>query len=144
MGMKWPNRAANRLLTRAANLMFDARITDEATAYKAFRTHVLRGIRLTSMRFEFCPEVTAKLRRLGYRIREVPIHYNARSVQQGKKIRYRDGVEALWTLLKYRLAPLGSFAEDSSPVKDVPRISGAGAAAPRQDSAAPGRSRAAG
>ena len=81
---------------------YSARITDEATAYKAFRTPLLRDLRLECRRFEFCPEVTAKLRRRGHRIHEVPISYNARGIADGKKIRARDGFEALWTLIKYR------------------------------------------
>jgi dolichol-phosphate mannosyltransferase len=101
-GMVWKNRLANRILTAAANLLYDARITDEATAYKAFRMSVLRGLRLECRRFEFCPEVTAKVRRLGYRIREVPISYNARGIAEGKKIRTGDGFKAAWTLLRYR------------------------------------------
>lgn len=101
-GMATRNRVANWILTTAANLLYDAGITDEATAYKAFRASVLRDLQLTCRRFEFCPEVTAKLRRLGYRLREVPISYNARGIAEGKKIRARDGFEALWTLLKYR------------------------------------------
>ena len=104
-GMAWQNRLANRILTAAANLLYHAGITDEATAYKAFRAPVLRGIRLQCRRFEFCPEVTAKARRLGYRIAEVPIGYNARGIAEGKKIRARDGFEALWTLVRYRFAP---------------------------------------
>lgn len=104
-GMALRHRVANRILTAAANLLFRAAITDEATAYKAFRASVLRKIRLDCVRFEFCPEVTAKLRRLDYPIREVPISYNARGVADGKKIRLLDGIEALWTLLKYRFAP---------------------------------------
>jgi glycosyltransferase involved in cell wall biosynthesis len=99
------SRLANRLLAAAANLLYAARITDEATAYKAFDMAVLRGMQLYCRRFEFCPEVTAKARRLGYRIREVPVSYNARGVGEGKKIRARDGVQALWTLLKYRFVP---------------------------------------
>jgi len=55
--------------------------------------------------FEFCPEVTAKGARLGHRIREVPIAYNARGIAEGKKIRTRDGFEALWTLIRYRFTP---------------------------------------
>jgi dolichol-phosphate mannosyltransferase len=102
VGMAWKNRLANRILTVAANLLYRAGITDEATAYKAFRTPVLRGIRLECRRFEFCPEVTAKARRLGYRIAEVPIGYNARGIAEGKKIRARDGFAALWTLVRYR------------------------------------------
>lgn len=102
LGMAWPNLLANRILTFTANLLYRANITDEATAYKAFRTGVLRSLPLRCRRFEFCPEVTAKLRLRGYRIEEVPIAYNARGVADGKKIRTRDGFEALWTLLRYR------------------------------------------
>ena len=61
------------------------------------------------LRFEFCPEVTAKLLRMGYHIHEVPISYNPRSIQEGKKIRWQDGFDAVWTLIKYRLVPLKSF-----------------------------------
>lgn len=99
-------RVANRILTAAANLLYGAQLTDEATAYKAFRATVLREIHLECRRFEFCPEVTAKARRLGYRIHEVPVSYNARGIAEGKKIRARDGWEALWTLLKYRFVPV--------------------------------------
>jgi dolichol-phosphate mannosyltransferase len=111
-GMAAKNRIANWTLTRAANLLYNAHITDEATAYKAFRTSTLRGLRLTCCRFEFCPEVTAKLRRLQYPIREVPIRYNARGIADGKKIRASDGFEALWTLLRYRFAPLHTFGKE--------------------------------
>ena len=103
-GMALKNRIANRILTAAANLLYRARLTDEATAYKAFRTPVLRQMDLKCRRFEFCPEVTAKVRRLGYEIREVPIRYNARGIADGKKIRGRDGWEALWTLVRWRFA----------------------------------------
>jgi glycosyltransferase involved in cell wall biosynthesis len=102
-GMAWKNWVANKILTGAANLLYGIRITDEATAYKAFRMSVLRTIRLSCRRFEFCPEVTAKLCRAGYVIHEVPISYNARGIADGKKIRARDGFEALWTLVRYRL-----------------------------------------
>jgi glycosyltransferase involved in cell wall biosynthesis len=104
-GMAWKNWIANRLLTFSANVLYGARLTDEATAYKAFRTSVLRRIHLECRGFEFCPEVTAKLRRLGYTICEVPIGYNARGIADGKKIRARHGVEAMWTLLKFRVLP---------------------------------------
>jgi glycosyltransferase involved in cell wall biosynthesis len=118
-GMKWPNRLANRILTVAANLLYTAAITDEATAYKAFRAAVIRPVRLRAMRFEFCPEVTAKLRRLGHRIHEVPISYNPRGIVEGKKIRARDGFAALWTLVRYRFVPLRSFCprEAESPAR---------------------------
>jgi dolichol-phosphate mannosyltransferase len=108
-GMALKNLLANRILTLAANLLFDARITDEATAYKAFRASVLAEITLACKRFEFCPEVTAKVRRLGYKIREVPIEYNPRGIADGKKIRARDGFEALWTLVKYRFISRAKF-----------------------------------
>jgi glycosyltransferase involved in cell wall biosynthesis len=108
-GMDWSNWLANKALTWASNVAFQAGITDEATAYKAFRADVLRSIRLRCVRFEFCPEVTAKILRRGFKIDEVPISYNPRGIAEGKKIRWQDGVEAFWTLLKYRLAPLDSF-----------------------------------
>ena len=108
-GMKWANWIANRILTLTANLLFGAGITDEATGYKAFRTDVLRRIRLNCVRFEFCPEVTAKLLRAGWKIHEVGISYNPRGILEGKKVRWGDGVEAMWTLIRYRVAPLSSF-----------------------------------
>jgi len=110
-GMTARHRLANRLLTAVANLLFHASITDEATAYKAFRASLLRTIQLDCRRFEFCPEVTAKLRRLGYSIQEVPISYNARGIADGKKIRLADGIHAIWTLLKYRFAPRASLVQ---------------------------------
>jgi dolichol-phosphate mannosyltransferase len=108
-GMKWRNWMANKLLTFAANRLYNARITDEATAYKAFAREVIDAVDLRCVRFEFCPEITAKARRLGYRIVETPISYNPRGILEGKKIRWEDGVEALWTLIKYRGARLRSF-----------------------------------
>jgi dolichol-phosphate mannosyltransferase len=120
-GMKWANWLANKVLTLTANLLFGAGITDEATAYKAFRTAVLREFRLTCLRFEFCPEVTAKVRRLGHAIHEVPISYNARGIAEGKKIRWQDGVQALWTLVKFRLAPRHSFATDTAGYPEIGR-----------------------
>jgi glycosyltransferase involved in cell wall biosynthesis len=102
-GMAWPSWCANRVLTFAANVLFNAGITDEATAYKAFRAPLLHSLPLTCRRFEFCSEVTAKVRRLGVAIHEVPIRYQPRSVEQGKKIRWWDGVSGLWTLLKFRI-----------------------------------------
>ena len=100
-GMRWQNRLFNRVAAALTNLLYRAGITDEATCYKAFRTEVIRAIPLRCERFEFCPEVTAKVRKRGLRIHEVPVHYRARSMAAGKKIRWQDGVVALWTLLKY-------------------------------------------
>lgn len=107
--MALKNRIANWILTAAANVLYRARLTDEATAYKAFRASILRELDLACRRFEFCPEVTAKVRRMGHQIREVPISYNARGIADGKKIRARDGLEALWTLVKYRFTPREAF-----------------------------------
>lgn len=101
-GMNFANWLANRILVLAVNLLFGVRITDEATAYKVFRADVIKGIPLEARRFEFCPEVTAKVLKRGHRIHEVPIHYRARSYDEGKKIAWRDGFVALWTLVKYR------------------------------------------
>lgn len=114
-GMKLANLTANKILTWTSNLLFGANITDEATAYKAFRREVLDAMELKCMRFEFCPEVTAKVCRLGYRIHEVPVSYNPRGILEGKKIRWHDGVEAMQTLIRYRLAPLASFAKKVVP-----------------------------
>jgi len=100
--MRLPNLIANKLLAFTANLLFRARITDEATCYKAFRADLLKGLDLTCRRFEFCPEVTAKLLRKGVLIAEVPVRYTARTADLGKKIGWWDGVVAFWTLIKFR------------------------------------------
>ena len=100
--MKPANRAVNILLAWMVRLLFGAPLTDEATCYKAFRTELLQSIPLKCKRFEFCPEVTAKVLRRGEKIVEVPITYSARTFAEGKKIRWTDGVAAIWTLIKYR------------------------------------------
>ena len=109
MAMKY--RLANRFLTFATNLLYHAELTDEATAYKAFRATIFNEMRLRCRRFEFCPEITAKLRRLHYNIAEVPISYNPRGIAEGKKIRLIDGLEALWALFKYRFVPARTFTQ---------------------------------
>ena len=93
---------ANRILTMASNVLFNAKITDEPTCYKVFSTPALKSINLRCERFEFCPEVTAKVRKKGYKIIEVPIKYYPRSIEEGKKIKWKDGFQALWVLIKYR------------------------------------------
>ena len=90
------------LVTIFTNLLFAQHLTDEPTCYKAFRADFLKSIPLSCTGFEFCPEVTAKTAKRGIKIKEVPIHYYPRSIEEGKKIRWTDGLEALWTLLKYR------------------------------------------
>ena len=101
-GMTLPNYIANRVLTFFTNLLYNANITDEATAYKVFKSDVLNNLSLKSRRFEFCPEVTAKVLKFGHTIHEVPINYDARTIEEGKKICWKDGIVALWTLIKYR------------------------------------------
>jgi dolichol-phosphate mannosyltransferase len=113
-GMKLSNWLANRILTVTTNVLYGASISDEATGTKAFRADVLRSVRLRCLGFEFCPEVTAKVLRLGHSILEVPITYNARGIPDGKKIRWHHGFQAIWTLVKYRLTPLASFRQSPS------------------------------
>jgi len=91
-----------RLLSWVANGLYGSRITDEATGYKVIKADLLRDIGLETDGFEFCPEVTAKLLRRGVIIYEVPISYVPRSRGEGKKIRWHDGLAAIWTLFKYR------------------------------------------
>ena len=91
-----------RLVSIVANILYGLRLTDEPTCYKMFDADVLRSIPLECMRFEFCPEVTAKIAKRGYQIKEVPIHYYPRSKEEGKKVKWHDGIEAIWTLVKYR------------------------------------------
>ena len=93
---------ANRIFTLAANLLPGARITDEGTAYKVFHADLIKALPLKADRFEFCPEVTARVLGMGERIMEVPIAYAARSRSEGKKPGVRDGLAILWTLVKYR------------------------------------------
>jgi len=89
-------------LNFCVRLLYGARLTDEATCYKATFTCLLRSLNLQCERFEFCPELTAKVCRLGLSIREVPISYSPRSKAKGKKIRWVDGVAAVRTLWKWR------------------------------------------
>ena len=96
-------RVANQFLTVLTNILFGARLTDMETAYKVFRREALDGIRLRCVGFDFEPEITAKLLRAGRRILEVPIGYQPRREDEGKKIRWIDGVDAIYTLIKCRL-----------------------------------------
>ena len=99
-----------KLLTWLANLLFRVGITDESTCYKMIRTDILRAMNLQSRKFEFCPEVVAKLGRNKIKIHEISISYTPRNFQEGKKIRWIDGAEAIWTLLKYRFKPFSNLA----------------------------------
>ena len=92
-----------KLVTVVANMLFGISITDEPTCYKMIKTALLRSLNLTCTRFEFCPEVTAKIARRKIKIMEVPISYFPRTMAEGKKINAWDGLEAVWTLIKYRV-----------------------------------------
>ena len=94
-----------KLLTHLTNVLYGAGIHDEATCYKVFRRSLLAQLALECRGFEFCPEVTSKLCRMGEKIGEVPISYHPRSAEEGKKIRYSDGWLAIWTLIRYRFLP---------------------------------------
>ena len=95
------HRLGNWLLTAASNLTTGQSLTDMETCYKVFRRRILHAIDLKQRRFGFEPEVTAKVSRLGYKITEVPIRYNARNYAAGKKIGWKDAVSALWCIFRY-------------------------------------------
>lgn len=91
-----------QVVTWITNILYLQNLTDEPTCYKVFDAKLLKSIKLNCTGFEFCPEVTAKVAKLGYKIPEVPINYFPRSISEGKKINWKDGVEAIWVLVKYR------------------------------------------
>jgi glycosyltransferase involved in cell wall biosynthesis len=95
----------NRFLTLLSNMFSDLNLTDMETGYKAFRADIFKTIRLESDRFGFEPEITAKVARHGCRVYEVPISYCGRDYTAGKKITWRDGIAALWHIMRYNLLP---------------------------------------
>lgn len=102
MAMFFWHMVANKALTLMTNILYDTILSDMETGYKAFRVDVIRSIPLRSRRFDFEPEITAKVCKRGHRIFEVPISYFGREYREGKKIGARDALVAVWTLLKYR------------------------------------------
>jgi len=92
----------NLFLTFLTNVLYNTMLTDMETCYKAMRVEVLRSFTLNSNGFGIEPELTAKIFKRGYRVYEVPITYDGRGYEEGKKITWRDGVVALWVLIKYR------------------------------------------
>ncbi|MGH9016309.1 MAG: glycosyltransferase family 2 protein [Acidimicrobiales bacterium] len=92
----------NRLLTLITNVLYRSTLSDMETCYKLFDRRVLDGVRIRSQRFDFEPEITAKVLRRGFRIYEVPISYAGREISEGKKISWRDGVGAIVALVRYR------------------------------------------
>ncbi len=101
-----------RLLTAVTNFLYGTRLHDEPTCYKAFRADLIKSLNLACEGFEFCPEVTAKVRRLGYNIIEVPISYNPRSFAEGKKLNWLDGLVAIWVLIKHKFTPLKAMQRE--------------------------------
>jgi glycosyltransferase involved in cell wall biosynthesis len=91
-----------KTLTAIFNLLYGTKLTDINTAYKLFRSDIIKKIELRGDGFEFCEEITAKITRKGYSIKEVPIRYFPRDFSEGKKLRIKDGVIGLWTILRYR------------------------------------------
>jgi glycosyltransferase involved in cell wall biosynthesis len=92
----------NKFLTTLSNMMTNLNLTDMEVCYKVFKREVLKGLKLREERFGFEVEITAKIARSGWRVYEVPICYYGRSYAEGKKITWKDGVRALWCILKYR------------------------------------------
>ena len=112
----WTFYWGGRLVSWFANMLYGSDLTDEATGYKLFRTELLRSLDLQSSGFEFCPEVTSKLLRHDIEIHEIPISYRPRGLEEGKKINWRDGLEAIWTLIRHR------FSRDvAGPISDPRR-----------------------
>jgi glycosyltransferase involved in cell wall biosynthesis len=96
------HRFGNQFLTLVTNLLYGTSITDMETCYKLFRTPVVKNIKIECNRFNFEPEITAKILRRKLRVVEIPISYSGRKPSEGKKITWRDGFAALWALFKYR------------------------------------------
>ena len=100
--MLFAHWVGNRFLSLVTNVLYNTTLSDMETCYKLFDRDVIQHIALHAQRFDFEPEVTAKVLRQGIRIYEVPISYSGREFDEGKKIRWQDGFAALWTLVKYR------------------------------------------
>lgn len=98
------NMVANKFLTLVTNILYNTILSDMETCYKVFRAEVVRDMKIRSRRFDFEPEVTAKVLKKGIRIYEVPISYNGREWTEGKKIKWYDAPIALWTLIRYRFS----------------------------------------
>ena len=102
-GMYFSHMLGTKFFNLLVYLLYRQKISDESTCYKAFKTNVLKSLNLHCKGFEFCPEVTAKLMKRGYKIFEVPISYTGRRFKFGKKVTWKDGFMVIWTLLKYKL-----------------------------------------
>ena len=91
------------ILSFITNIIFKTRITDEPTCYKLIKTDLLKSLNLISEGFDFCPEVTSKIALKGIEFHEIPINYYPRKTKDGKKIKWKDGVKAIRTLIKWRI-----------------------------------------
>ena len=96
------NQMANKFLTRLSNLFTHLKLTDMETCYKAFRREIIQSVDIKENRFGFEPEITAKVAKMGVKIKEVPISYNPRTNEEGKKIGFKDGLRAIYCIWKYR------------------------------------------
>lgn len=96
------NKLANLFLTALTNVLYGCSITDMETCYKAFKRSLIQPVKINADRFDFEPEITAKILKKKARLKEVPISYNGRGHEEGKKINWKDGLQAIWTLFKYR------------------------------------------
>ncbi|MSQ14260.1 MAG: glycosyltransferase family 2 protein [Dehalococcoidia bacterium] len=103
--MGWSYDLGNRMITLIANLLLGAKLTDVETCYKVFTSEVAKRLDLESTRWGFDPEITAKILRMGYNIKEIPISYRGRQTTEGKKIRWRDGFSVVSTLIRFRFFP---------------------------------------
>ncbi len=95
---------ANRILTLLSDIFTNLKLSDMETCYKAFRREVLKGIEIKSDRFGFEPEITAKIAKRDWRIYEVPITYAGRTYEEGKKITWKDGIQALWCIIRFKFS----------------------------------------
>jgi glycosyltransferase involved in cell wall biosynthesis len=98
----WKYVAGNWIVTAVTNLLYDARVTDQCAGYKVMDGDIAKSLQLQTTGFEVCSEITAKIRRMGYGVWEVPIYYEPRTVAEGKKIRAVDALRAMWTLVRFR------------------------------------------
>ena len=94
----------NVFLTLMTNTLYGSKITDMETGYKVFKKEVIKGMRLRAKRFDFEPEITAKILKRGYKIKEIPIDFMGRKFKEGKKITWVDGIKALGYLIRYRFS----------------------------------------
>lgn len=103
------NLFANKFLVFLTNILYGAKLSDMETAYKVFRSDIIKSIKLKCVGFEFEPEITAKLLSLRHSIYEVPISYHMRTIAEGKKINWKDGIKSIYYLIKYRFVNITKF-----------------------------------